>query len=113
VLLDETLHLSGIDYRQISGYGTEETSHFAVASRVARGKADVGIGLEKAALQFSDIDFISIKKEQCDIVFRKEDADKPHFQTLLSIMRSDTFHNELVGMGGYDLSRTGQFIGNT
>lgn len=113
VLLDETLHLLDIDYRHINGYDTEETSHFAIASCVARGKADVGLGLEKAALQFSNIEFIPIKKEQCDIVFRKEDADKPHFQTLLAIMRSDTFHNELAGMGGYDLSHTGQFIGNT
>lgn len=112
VLLDEMLHVLDLDYRQINGYTREEMTHLAVASTVARGEADVGIGIEKAALQVSDIDFIFQKKERYDIVFHKEDADKPHFQALLSIIRSDIFHNEVAGMGGYDLSQTGQLMGN-
>ena len=106
------LHVLDIDYRQIKGYTREEMSHLAVASYVARGEADVGIGIEKAALQVSDIDFIFQKKERYDIVFRKEDAEKPHFQALLNVIRSDVFHNEVAGMGGYDLSQTGQLMGN-
>ncbi len=112
VLLDEMLHVLDLDYRQINGYTREEMTHLAVASAVARGEADVGIGIEKAALQVNDIDFIFQKKERYDIVFHKEDADKPHFQALLSIIRSDIFHNEVAGMGGYDLSQTGQLMGN-
>lgn len=112
VLLDEMLHVLEIDYRQIKGYSREEMSHLAVASCVARGEADVGIGIEKAALQVSDIDFIFQKKERYDIVLRKEDTDKPHFQTLLTVIRSDIFRNEVAGMGGYDLSQTGQLMGN-
>ncbi|WP_371381478.1 substrate-binding domain-containing protein [Sporomusa aerivorans] len=112
VLLDEMLHVLDIDYRQIKGYTREEMSHLAVASYVARGEADVGIGIEKAALQVSDIDFIFQKKERYDIVLRKEDAEKPHFQALLNVIRSDAFRNEVAGMGGYDLSQTGQLMGN-
>lgn len=112
VLLDEMLHVLDIDYRQIKGYSREEMSHLAVASCVARGEADVGIGIEKAALQVNDIDFIFQKKERYDIVLRKEDTDKPHFQTLLTVIRSDIFRNEVAGMGGYDLSQTGQLMGN-
>lgn len=113
VLLDEMLQVLNIDCRQIKGYSREERSHLAVASCVARGEADVGVGIEKAALQVSDIDFVFQKKERYDIVWRKEDADKPHFQTLLSIIRSDSFRNEVAGMGGYDLSQTGQLMGNS
>ncbi|WP_188397931.1 helix-turn-helix transcriptional regulator [Sporomusa sp. GT1] len=113
VLLDEMLHVLAIDYRQINGYSREEMSHLAVASCVARGEADVGIGIEKAALQVSDIDFIFQKKERYDLVLRREDADKPHFQALLAIIRSDVFRNEVAGMGGYDLSQTGQLMGNS
>ena len=112
VLLDEMLHVLDTDYRQIKGYSREEMSHLAVASCVARGEADVGIGIEKAALQVSDIDFIFQKKERYDIVFRKEDAEKPHFEALLNVIRSDIFRNEVGGMGGYDLSKTGHLMGN-
>ncbi|MDF2874701.1 MAG: excise: binding domain, excisionase family [Sporomusa sp.] len=112
VLLDEMLHVLNIDYHKIKGYTSEETSHLAVASCVARDEADVGIGIEKAALQVNGIDFVLQKKERYDIVFRKEDADKPHFQALLTVIRSDSFRNEVAGMGGYDLSQTGQLMGN-
>ncbi|SDF09244.1 substrate-binding domain-containing protein [Sporomusa acidovorans] len=110
VLLDEMLHVLDIDCRQVRGYAQEETSHLAIASYVARGEADVGIGIEKAALQVDGVDFILQKKERYDIVFRKEDADKPPFKTLLSIIRSETFRNEVAGMGGYDLSHTGELM---
>ena len=112
VLLDVMLHVLALDYRQIKGYTREESSHLAVASCVARGEADVGIGIEKAALQVNGVDFIFQKKERYDMVFRKEDADKPHFQALLTAIRSDSFRNEVAGMGGYDLSQTGQLMGN-
>ena len=112
VLLDEMLHVLDIDYLQIKGYSKEETSHLAVASYIARGEADVGIGTEKAALQVNALDFIFQKKERYDLVLRKEDVDKPHFQALLEVIRSDTFRNEVGGMGGYDLSQTGQLMGN-
>jgi len=110
VLLDEMLHVLDIDYRVIKGYTCEETSHLAVASCVARGDADVGVGIEKTASQVSGIDFIPLKKERYDIVFRKEDADKPHFQTMLAIIRSEAFRNEVAGIGGYDLSQIGQLM---
>ena len=112
VLIDEMLHILDIDYLQIQGYSSEEMSHLAVASCVARGEADVGVGIKKAALQVSDIDFIFQKKERYDIVIRKEDIDKPHFQALLTVIRSEQFRNEVGGMGGYDLSQTGQLMGN-
>ena len=112
VLLDEMLHTLAIDYRQINGYTREELSHLAVASCVARGEADVAVGIEKAALQVSGIDFIFQKKERYDLVLRKEDTEKPHFQTLLTIIRSNLFRNEIAGMGGYDLSQTGQLMGD-
>jgi len=113
VLLDEKLRILGIDHQTISGYKHEEMSHLAVASSVARGVADVGLGIEKAALQVQDIDFVPLQKERYDLVIRKEDANKPHFQALLSILKSNSFHNEISGMGGYDLTETGKIIAET
>lgn len=113
VLLDEQLRKLDIDFLTLTGYKNEETSHLAVASTVARGDADVGVGIEKAALQVANIEFIPLRKERYDIVIRKEDLDKPHFQTLLTILRSKAFHDQIDGLGGYDTTHTGQTMGQT
>ncbi|MEN6460171.1 MAG: helix-turn-helix transcriptional regulator [Syntrophomonas sp.] len=111
VLLDENLRNLNIDSRAIKGYEHEEMSHIAVASAVARGIADVGLGAEKAALQVPGIEFIPLKKERYDLVLYKNDLEKSNFQTLLSILKSDDFKDEVNGMGGYDTSKMGEIVG--
>lgn len=111
VLLDENLRNLNIDSRSIKGYEHEEMSHIAVASAVARGIADLGLGSEKAALQVPKVDFIPLKKERYDLVLYKNDLEKSNFQTLLSILRSDDFKDEINGMGGYDTSKMGEIVG--
>ena len=110
VLLDEKLRAAGLDRNLIDGYDREEASHLAVASCVARGEADVGIGTEKAALQVENIDFVPMQQERYDLVIRREDAGTPDFQTLLAILRSPAFRSEIAGMGGYELKQLGQII---
>lgn len=110
VLLDEHLRQLSIPQGRINGYEQEETSHVAVASRVARGEADVGLGIEKAALQVQAVEFIPLQKERYDLVIRQEDMGKPHFQALLEILRAPVFHSEVMGIGGYDLSEMGKKI---
>jgi putative molybdopterin biosynthesis protein len=113
VLLDEQLHSFNINRHDIHGYEQEELSHLAVASYVARGEADVGLGIEKVALQVRNLDFIPLHKERYDLVIRKEDEKKPQFQALFAVLRSSKFYNEISGMGGYDLSHTGQIMAET
>lgn len=113
VLLDEKLQVLQLDHSTIVGYDQEELSHLAVASRVARNNADVGLGIEKVALQIKDIDFIPLQKERYDLVIRKEDANKPYFQVLLATLKSPDFYNEVSGMGGYDLSQMGTVMAET
>lgn len=113
VLLDEKLRTLDISRDQIAGYANEEMSHLAVASCVARGEADVGLGIEKAALQVKELDFIPLQKERYDLVIRREDAVKPQFKALLAVLKSKAFHNELRGMGDYDLTHTGEIIAET
>lgn len=110
VLLDEMLRKLDIAHERINGYKHEEMSHLAVASCVARGEADVGLGIEKASAQVKEIDFIPLKKERYDLVIRKADFEKPQFQFLMTVLKSDSYRNEVEGMGGYDISRMGEVL---
>jgi putative molybdopterin biosynthesis protein len=110
VLLDEQLRIHGIDHQYVTGYRNEEMSHIAVASKIARGEADVGLGIEKAAQQVNNVDFVSLQIERYDLVIRKEDIDKPYFQGLMSILKSVSFRNEVLGIGSYDVSCMGEIM---
>jgi putative molybdopterin biosynthesis protein len=110
VLLDEQLRTLDIDHQNIVGYKDEEMTHLAIASKVAREEADVGLGIEKVAMQFVNLDFIPLQKERYDLVIRREDLERPYFQALMSILRSPSFRNEVMGIGGYDISRMGEII---
>lgn len=110
VLLDEQLRLLSTSPKALQGYTHVEMSHLAIASTVARGDADVGVGIEKAAQQVQGVDFIPLQVERYDLIIRKDDADKPLFQALIATLRSKAFLNEVMGIGGYDLSKTGQIV---
>ncbi|HUW66144.1 MAG TPA: helix-turn-helix transcriptional regulator [Spirochaetia bacterium] len=110
VLLDEKLRLLGLNRRLIRGYDREENSHLGVASAVARGEADVGMGNQKAALQVRGVAFVPLQNERYELVMRKEDLAKPMFRTVLDILQSPEYHRELAGLGDYDLSETGKIV---
>ncbi|WP_252503346.1 helix-turn-helix transcriptional regulator [Sporosarcina sp. Marseille-Q4943] len=112
VLLDEKLRLEGIIPRNVEGYHTEEMSHIAVASNVASGFADVGVGIEKAAALVG-VDFIPLVQEQYDLVMYKTPENEIVRHSILSILRSPEFQNEIGALGGYDLSLTGTIIYET
>ena len=110
VLLDENLRLLGIFGKDIAGYDHEIQSHLTVASIVASGKADVAIGTEKIARQVEGVDFVPIKKERYDLVFRREDEDNYEIHALLNIIRSQTFREEFSQIGGYDTTAMGKVV---
>ncbi|RYD01621.1 hypothetical protein N752_29020 [Desulforamulus aquiferis] len=110
VLLDEKLRLLGINRHLIKGYEIEEPSHLGIASAVARGDADVGLGNEKVSMQVRGVDFIPLQKERYELVLRKEDLQKPYIQAVVEILQSKEFKNELYGLGDYDVTETGKII---
>lgn len=112
VLLDEKLRMEGISGKSILGYDTVELNHFAVAAKVAAGQADVGVGIEKAALM-TGVDFVPLIQEQYDIVMFKTHENAALRQSLHTILRSDSFRSELESLGGYDLSAMGRIIYET
>lgn len=113
VLLDEKLRLLNLDPSSINGYYDEESSHLAVASKVGRGDADVGLGNKKASMQVESIDFIPLQTERYDLIIKKSDLKNPIYQNIISILSSEKFKNELEGIGGYDLKDLGKIIATT
>lgn len=110
VLLDEKLKRLGIAGSQIDGYYRESTSHLTIASTVARGGADLGLGNEKSALQVGGVDFIPLQTERLDLVFKKEDMQKYEFQAVIEILNTKEFQSELEGIGGYNIDQIGKII---
>lgn len=110
VLLDEQLRLHGLKSSPLIGYDQEQSNHLGVASKVASGEADVGVGIEKAASIVGNIDFIPLIKERYDLVLLKNADNQAWIQSLLHILRSDEFKKELQSITGYDLTRTGEIL---
>lgn len=108
VLIDEQLKKQKISSKIINGYENEDLSHLAVASTVARGEADVGVGIEKVAYQVNNIDFVPLQKERYDLIIKQEYIDTPPIQAILEVLNSKEFQLELLGIGGYDISEMGE-----
>ncbi len=109
VLLDYLLKKKDINPLDIQGYSQEEYTHLMVASAVAEGNVDAGLGIFSAAKAFS-LDFIPIAKERYDIIIPKEYYSFLKIQKLLTIIRSEKFKKKVLSLGGYNLSQSGKVI---
>lgn len=111
-LLDEQLRIHAIAPSTINGYDKEEMSHLDVASAVANGHADVGIGFEKIA-KLVNVDFIPVIRERYDIVLLKTPDNQRLIDTVKGILTSADFQSEVTALGDYDVSHMGQVIYET
>jgi putative molybdopterin biosynthesis protein len=109
ILLNHTLENLSLDSNQIRGYEKEEFTHMAVASTVASGVADAGLGILSAA-RAMDLDFIPIAKERYDVIIPSIYFEDKKVQKVIETIRSDGFKRMVSQMGGYDVSRTGEEI---
>jgi molybdate-binding protein/DNA-binding transcriptional regulator YhcF (GntR family) len=106
VLLDLRLKAQGIAPSEIRGYETELDTHLAVATQIAHGKADVGLGIEAAALS-CNLDFMPLFRERYDLVMPMHNYRSQRLALMLEIIASDEFKKIVNGIGGYDTSQTG------
>jgi putative molybdopterin biosynthesis protein len=107
ILLDHTLKTLFLEPSQIQGYEKEEYTHMAVASTVASGITDAGLGILPAA-RAMDLDFIPIAKERYDLVIPSIHFEDEKIQRVIETIRSNEFKKMVSQMGGYDVSRTGE-----
>lgn len=104
LLLDQMLTRAGIRPESVPGYQREEATHSAVAAAVAGGAADVGLGIQAAAITFG-LDFVPLARERYELAL-------PHGDPALDLMRqvaeSAGFRGAASALGGYDLSESGR-----
>ncbi|MDX2252002.1 MAG: substrate-binding domain-containing protein, partial [Nitrospira sp.] len=108
LLLDQRLHVAGVQPREIQGYDRIVSSHFDVARAIAERQADVGIGIRSVAQQFN-LDFIPLQAARYDLVVPKPYLKShPTLAYLFETLASKLFRNEIEALGGYDTSDTGK-----
>ncbi|MFB9275183.1 substrate-binding domain-containing protein [Cohnella cellulosilytica] len=110
VLLDEQLRMHRIAPSSLQGYEAVESNHLAVAGKVGRGEADVGVGIEKAAAIVGGVGFVPLIRERYDLVMRKSPDNARWIEAVMDILKSEAYLNELRAIQGYDLSQTGRIL---
>ena len=107
ILFDYLLKKHHIEKNMIQGYEHEEFTHTEVASQIAQGLADAGMGIHSAAKMY-DLDFIPIWNEQYDLLISDDAWNSPMVQEFISVIKSEEFLEELCKMGGYTFDCPGE-----
>lgn len=109
VLLDYHLNLMSISKESIAGYNQEEYTHLGVASAVASGRADCGLGVAAAA-QALDLDFVPLFQERYDLVIPKQFSEDELLAPLFDLLADSRFQGAVSTLKGYDVSIMGTLI---
>lgn len=110
ILLDQKLAKAGVRRASLQGYAREFPSALTMASVVARGGADVGIGAERVFHQVEGIDFLPLQDEWLDIVLVGEPGSNRVAQAIVKLARTKAFKAEVAAVAGYDTSYMGEVV---
>ena len=106
VWLDAHLHRHQIAPEQVSGYDEEVPTHSDVARAIAEGRADVGMGVEAAALAYG-LDFVLLTTERYDLVVPGTVWESSPVQALVAWLSTEDVRAAIAELGGYDTHETG------
>lgn len=109
VWFDAHIRILNISSKDIPGYSREVSTHSEVALEIAEKRADTGLGLEAAAMQYG-LDFIPLAQEQYDLVFQDSILAHPAVSSLLDWLTSSSAKEEISRLPGYQSGRTGSKI---
>ena len=106
ILLDFLLKEASIGPASVYGYDREEYTHVAVATQIASGSADAGLGIYAAAAG-AGLDFLPVTEEEYDFLLAQEYQDLPLMQQFLAIITGAEFAAACAALGGYDATGAG------
>lgn len=101
LLLDHWLLEKGLTAQSLQGYEREEPSHAAVATHIASGQADVGLGIASAA-RAHGLDFIPLAQELYWLVCLKSALSSPAVLQLMQVLQSSAWQTPLNAIPGYE-----------
>jgi molybdate-binding protein/DNA-binding transcriptional regulator YhcF (GntR family) len=107
VWLDIALQRKRVEISQISGYETEKVTHSAVAQAVAEKEADVGFGLEGAALSYG-LDFLFLTHDRYDLVVPEAVFETPTLNALVEWLQMPSTRQTIEDLGGYEAGSSGE-----
>jgi molybdate-binding protein/predicted nucleic acid-binding protein len=111
VLLDHELSRRGILPQHLQGYERTESSHLTVATAVASGVADCGLGIQAAA-HTHDLDFVPLFSERFDLVIPADLFTSALLAPLLILLAhpSPDFLRRVAALGGYEINNMGRVL---
>lgn len=110
LLLDSLLHMTSLTPQAIKGYDYEVFSHLEVGRSIVEGKADVGIGVQSAALVFG-LDFLPLREEHYDLVMPTTYLKShPSLSRFIDALVGKSFRKEVEALGGYNLKDSGKVL---
>ncbi len=109
VLLDYQLKKLNLKPGDIKGCDQIETTHYGAAAAVSRGEADAALGIESAARAVG-VDFVPLTRENYDLVMHRSFYDSESWRLIKHVLSSDSFKQNIVNLGGYEVDQTGQIV---
>jgi len=107
LLVDQLLKAEGIEAGALNGYDEEEFTHLAVASGVAAGRADAGVGV-RAAAQRLKLDFVPLAYERYWFAVRRRALRDARVQRFVAALGERTLARLAGRLGGYDAEGAGE-----
>jgi putative molybdopterin biosynthesis protein len=109
LLFDHLLNSSGISPDTINGYQHEEYTHLTVASAIASGKVDCGMGIRAAASALG-LGFIPMESERYDLVVPTAILNTSLLEPLFLQLKDSEFKQAVEALDGYDASVMGESL---
>lgn len=107
--LDTQLQQTGLDAARVRETDHIANTHLQVAGAVAERRADVGIGVQAAALAYG-LDFILLTMEPYDLVMTEPVWELPGVQSLAQWLTTDEAREAITNLGGYDVAKSGRVV---
>lgn len=110
-MIDQLLAANGLHAQDLPGYAHEEFTHDAVATAIASGQADVGLGIQSVATRY-DLGFIPLARDVYCLAASPGVAASGAMRQLIRRFQGNTFHERLRALTGYEPAMPSQeFIG--
>lgn len=106
VLVDHLLAEHRPGKRGLPGYETELSTHLEVATAVAEGRADVGVGALGPARSLG-LEFVPLAWERYDLLTTDEAFYRRPTQAFFEMVKSDWLRQLIAKVPGYDARETG------